>query len=74
MPVDRCVCKDTTFAKLVAEARVTGESIETVAERCEAGRRCGLCKPYVDAVARTGRTSFDVNDPDVLILSNGDIS
>lgn len=64
MPVDRCVCHDVTFARLKAYADAHGSSFEELRERFGCGKGCGLCEPYVRAMLRTGRTEFEVDDPD----------
>jgi len=65
--VDRCVCKKITFAQLARLARERGCSVGTIAAERHAGRGCGLCRPYIESIERTGRTSFAVNDPEVRV-------
>lgn len=67
LTVDRCVCKKITFAELARLARERGCGVGEVAAERGAGRGCGLCRPYVESIERTGRTSFAVNDPEVQI-------
>lgn len=59
MHIDRCLCYQTTFAALRDVAAATGSA--TVAElqaHADFGRRCGLCRPYVRRMLRTGATVF----------------
>ena len=59
--VDRCICYSKPFCELkeIAER----ESVDDVAslQACvDFGLKCGLCKPYVERMLRTGRTRFPV--------------
>ncbi len=59
MDIDRCLCFNQRFADLQQVAEATGA--QTVAElqtHVAFGQRCGLCRPYVRAMLRTGETVF----------------
>jgi bacterioferritin-associated ferredoxin len=59
--VDRCVCHERTFAELLAVARRTGAtSLAELELQTDFGRGCGTCRPYVELVLTTGRTSLPV--------------
>jgi bacterioferritin-associated ferredoxin len=58
--VDRCVCHEVTFARLRELARETGAGVEELSARTGCCTGCGLCRPYVERMLRTGRTSFEV--------------
>jgi len=69
MSVDRCICHDVTLAEIKsvavsirAELGDCGEDemIERLCDREGCGTVCGLCKPYVKLMLRTGRTEFEV--------------
>jgi len=57
--VNRCICSNISFAdvKIIAE----NKSLKTVEELrlnevcC---RHCELCRPYVEEMLKTGKTSF----------------
>ncbi|NNE72013.1 MAG: (2Fe-2S)-binding protein [Rhodothermales bacterium] len=60
MRIDRCLCVGVTFEALKKQADAA--SCSTVEElRCvaEFGTGCGLCRPYVREMLRTGETVFD---------------
>ncbi len=66
MAVTRCVCFQTTFREILAQARANGWS--TAAEvsinlRCGLG--CGGCRPYLQAVIDSGATCFSVRMDDL---------
>lgn len=52
--VDRCVCHDITFARLLGEIPCADTSpeaalaaVEAAAQRFGCGRTCGMCRPYL---------------------------
>ncbi len=57
MGVDRCVCHDVTLAQLKAMS-VKGTTIQELSEKTGCCTGCGMCKPYVALMLRTGRTDF----------------
>lgn len=68
MPIDRCVCKDITLDEMktiTAELRAQGLSdelllLDQVEQRVGCGSMCGLCRPYIKLMIRTGQTQFAV--------------
>lgn len=59
--VDRCVCFDNTFADMKMLIDKNGiDSIHELKRFVPFGENCGLCRPYVEMVIKTGKTSFDV--------------
>jgi len=66
MCVTRCVCHDVTLVQLKAFADEHACDFAALRREFGCGSGCGLCEPYVRAMLRTGRTSFAVDDPDVL--------
>jgi bacterioferritin-associated ferredoxin len=58
--ITRCVCHDVTFARLRRYAdEHEGVDMDALQRAFGCGSGCGLCVPYVRAMLRTGRTSFD---------------
>lgn len=56
--VDRCSCEDRAFADLLAEARGEGWDFDALCEATGAGQGCGLCRPYLRRMLRTGEVVF----------------
>ncbi len=57
--IERCVCSDRTFAELRAIAGAAdARTIDELQRRVEFGRGCGLCRPYVRRMLRTGEVVF----------------
>lgn len=57
--INRCICHDTTFTKILEEASKNGWSAEQVRENLKCGSSCGLCFPYIKETLRTGKTQYD---------------
>lgn len=59
MRIDRCQCFGRTFEELKAAAEATGAtSVAELQKEVAFGLRCGLCRPYVRRMLRTGETVF----------------
>ena len=59
MRIDRCHCFVATFADLRATADETGaRTVEALQAHARFGQKCGLCRPYVRRMLRTGETAF----------------
>lgn len=61
--IDRCVCFDLPFDRLKQAAEI--HDCKTVAELQTVlpfGHQCRLCHPYVEAMLKTGRTRFRVDE------------
>lgn len=56
--VERCVCYDQPFEKLLKMAREDGLTQDQLSDRTGCCTGCGMCKPYVRVVLSTGRTSI----------------
>ena len=72
MAVDRCVCHKVTFAELAAIAAREGCGLEGLAERTGCTTGCGMCRPYVELMLRTGDTAFAPLPPSKPARSGGD--
>ena len=58
--IDRCVCRKKTFALLKDVACAAHVSTtEELAAIEPFGDGCGLCKPYVRRMLKTGQTEFN---------------
>ncbi|HEX7069309.1 MAG TPA: (2Fe-2S)-binding protein [Rhodothermales bacterium] len=58
--IDRCICRQKTFAELAAVARRTGaRSVAELQQHVDFGTGCGLCRPYVRRMLETGQVVFD---------------
>ncbi len=59
MRIDRCHCFRITFAELKAVAEAAGvRDGGRLSAHVDFGRKCGLCRPYVRRMLRTGETVF----------------
>ena len=56
--IDRCVCRNQTFAELLPRARAAGWDREALTRETGCGAQCGLCRPYLDRMLETGETVF----------------
>jgi len=65
-PVDRCVCRDVTFAELLRIRDQTGADLDALQRRTGCGTVCGLCIPYIRAALRTGCTRLPVLSEEAL--------
>ncbi len=60
MLIDRCLCLGVTFRQLKEQADRTAHTrLEDLQVVMPFGTGCGLCKPYVREMLRTGVTEFD---------------
>ncbi|MDX1429236.1 MAG: (2Fe-2S)-binding protein [Rhodothermales bacterium] len=58
--VDRCLCHSVTFEEMKAAAeRHQVSDINKLREVVSFGTGCGLCRPYVREMLRTGEVVFD---------------
>ncbi len=58
--IDRCICFDKTFGdmkKIIDEHGFS--SINELNSIIPFDENCGICRPYVQLVIQTGKTSFD---------------
>lgn len=62
MTVDRCICCNTTFEQLLAQAKRRDKTITEVCKSSGCGSRCKLCLPYLIR-------AFQTNCPRVPLMS-----
>lgn len=60
MPIDRCYCMEVTFESLKALAAEVGPSIDELSRLTQCCTACGLCRPYIRVMLKTGRTQLPV--------------
>jgi bacterioferritin-associated ferredoxin len=58
MGVDRCVCHDLSFERLLAIARAEGLDLDGLRARTRCCTACAMCEPYVREMLRTGVTDL----------------
>jgi bacterioferritin-associated ferredoxin len=56
--VSRCICRNTAFAELLPRARANGWDLAALMAETGCGAQCGLCRPYLRRMLRTGETAF----------------
>ena len=59
--VQACICYARTFAdlkRLAEEQRL--ETVNEITEATGCGSGCGLCRPYIARMLKTGETAFPV--------------
>ena len=56
--VSQCVCKATPFRELRDLATASGWDLADLAHHTGCGAQCGLCRPYLSRMLRTGETEF----------------
>ena len=56
--VDRCICRNVAFGELLPRARAAGWTLLDLMRETGAGAQCGLCRPYLRRMLRTGETEF----------------
>lgn len=56
--IDRCVCLNRRFADLLPLARARGYGLADLMRETGCGNQCGLCRPYLRRMLRTGETVF----------------
>jgi len=56
--IDRCVCRQLTFAELLPVARRRSWDLATLGLETGCGEQCGLCRPYLTVMLATGTTVF----------------
>lgn len=58
--IDRCRCKDLSFAELLDMARVLGPDLDLIALSTGASIECGTCRPWLARALRTGEACIEV--------------
>lgn len=56
--ITRCVCQRFPFAELAPLARERGWTLEDVMRETGCGDQCGLCRPYLREMLKSGTTEF----------------
>jgi bacterioferritin-associated ferredoxin len=56
--VTGCICKATPFEVLLPQARAHGWDLADIMRETGCGGQCGLCRPYLRRMLRTGETVF----------------
>jgi|RhiMetdeSRZDD1v2_1073273.scaffolds.fasta_scaffold10497_5 bacterioferritin-associated ferredoxin len=56
--IDRCICRNRSFADLLPEARARSWSLADLIRETGCGGQCGLCRPYLRVMLANGRTAF----------------
>lgn len=64
-PVRACLCYPHTFAELKELADANGwTTIADITRAVGCGSGCGLCRPYLAKMLRTGETAFAILPPE----------
>lgn len=58
MLISRCICRNVEFSELLPRARAAGWSLAELVGQTGCGGQCGLCRPYLSRMLRTGQTEF----------------
>lgn len=61
--VTRCVCMQTPFGRLLPAARARGWDLAAILRETGCGDQCGMCRPYLAEMLRTGATHFTAPVP-----------
>lgn len=56
--ITRCVCRGIAFEQLLPLAAAGGWELDELMRRTGCGAGCGLCRPYLRRMLRTGETVF----------------
>jgi bacterioferritin-associated ferredoxin len=56
--VSRCICRNVAFAELLPRARAQHWDLLALMRETGCGAQCGLCRPYLRRMLRTGETVF----------------
>ena len=64
--VSGCICKATSFEVLQERATTLGWNLEDLMRETGCGAQCGLCRPYLREMLRSGQTAFtELLPPDI---------
>lgn len=61
--IDRCVCKEMSFAELREMGALLGNDIDLIGLSTGAGIECGTCRPWLERALAEGVDGFEI-DPD----------
>ncbi len=56
--ISRCICKAIPFGELLPKAVAAGWTLPDLIRETGCGGQCGLCRPYLSRMLRTGETVF----------------
>ena len=56
--ITMCVCQRMSFDRLLPLAREKGWDMDDIARETLCGAGCGLCRPYIREMLKTGKTVF----------------
>ncbi len=56
--ITMCVCQRMPFERLLPLARQNQWTLEDMMRETQCGAGCGLCRPYLREMLRTGQTVF----------------
>jgi bacterioferritin-associated ferredoxin len=56
--VSCCICRATPFEELLGRATASGWDLADLIRETGCGAQCGLCRPYLSRMLRTGETEF----------------
>lgn len=56
--VSRCICMRMPFETLLPLAQEGGWDLDALMRETGCGGQCGLCRPYLRRMLRTGETAF----------------
>jgi bacterioferritin-associated ferredoxin len=56
--VSRCICMSIPFDVLLPRARAQNWDLLALMQETGCGAQCGLCRPYLRRMLRTGETAF----------------
>ena len=56
--ISRCICRNVEFGELLPRARAAGWGLDDLVRETGCGGQCGLCRPYLSRMLRTGETEF----------------
>ena len=56
--ISRCICKAMPFGELLVQATERGWNLADLVRETGCGGQCGLCRPYLSRMLRTGETEF----------------
>jgi bacterioferritin-associated ferredoxin len=56
--VSRCICRNVAFSDLLPRARAANWTLIDLIAETGCGGQCGLCRPYLREMLRSGQTEF----------------
>ena len=56
--ISRCICRNVEFGELLPRVLANGWGLDDLVRETGCGGQCGLCRPYLSRMLRTGETEF----------------